>query len=100
MSRKTVLTAVVASLFLITLSVNSGFAEKNNSGTKGGGKKAEQTQTTGGMNHGGDHHAGIGSGKEFGQHVRDHNSHFSGTMNPGRHHQGYSGIKGDSEHKK
>ncbi len=98
MSRKTILTAVVASLFLITLSVNSGFAKKNDTGTKGGGKKAEQTM--GGMDHGDDHHDKITSGKDFGQHVRGHNDHFSGTMNPGRHHQGYSGIKGDSERKK
>ena len=98
MSRKTILTAVVASLFLITLSVNSGFAKKNDSGTKGGGKKSEQSM--GSMDHGDDHHVGIKSGKDFGQHVSKMDNHFSGTMNPGRHHQGYSGIKGDSEHKK
>lgn len=98
MSRKTILTAVVASLFLITLSMNNSFAKKNDTGTKGGGKKSEQSM--GSMDHGDDHHAGIKSGRDFGQHVRGHNDHFSGTMNPGRHHQGYSGIKGDSERKK
>lgn len=92
MSRKNVLSAVAASLFLITLSVNSGFAKKNDTGTKDGGKKAGQTQTMGGMNYGSDHHAGVDSGKDSGQHVRDHNSHFSGIMNPGKHHKGYSGL--------
>jgi len=35
----------------------------------------------------------INSGKEFGQHVRSHNDNFSGEMNPGVHHQGYSTKK-------
>lgn len=30
------------------------------------------------------------SDQEFGQHIREHNDMFSGMMNPGVHHKGYS----------
>ncbi|MBT4526749.1 MAG: hypothetical protein HOC24_09370 [Deltaproteobacteria bacterium] len=35
----------------------------------------------------------INSGREFGKHVKQHNDMFSGTMNPGVHHKGYSTLK-------
>ena len=38
-------------------------------------------------------HGEINSGRDFGQHVKQHNDMFSGSMNPGVHHKGYSGLK-------
>jgi hypothetical protein len=38
-------------------------------------------------------HGDINSGREFGQHVKQNNDMFSGTMNPGVHHKGYSTLK-------
>ncbi len=35
----------------------------------------------------------IESGRDFGQHVKEHNKRFSGDHNPGKHHKGYSGLK-------
>ena len=72
---------------------------KNGDGKKSGGMSGgSQTEHT--MNH-----DSITSGKTFGEHVSDmaqksskhgmEKKGFSGTMNPGTHHQGYSGLKKD-----
>lgn len=92
MKNNVFLTTAVAALFFVTFGVNAGFAMQN-----GGGKKGEsQTEHT--MDH-----SDITSGAQFGDHVSDmaqkSDKHgmdkkgFSGEMNPGTHHQGYSGIK-------
>lgn len=90
------LTTAVAALFLITVGVNAGLAMQNSGGKKGG-SQTEQTMD----------HSGITSGAQYGNHVSDmaqtsgkHGTDkkgFSGEMNPGKHHQGYSGIKKDNE---
>lgn len=53
---------------------------------KGASKEGSSTHDSG-------HHGDINSGKDFGQHVIEMNDHFSGSHNPGKHHNGYSGIK-------
>ena len=88
MTKSTFLTTAIAALFLITLGVNSGVAAKDNGKSKGMGSQIEQNSGT----HAGDH-SNIKSGRDFGQHVREHNDHFSGDHNPGKHHKVYSGIK-------
>ena len=101
MKKNVFMTAAVAALFLITVGVNAGFAMQNGDGKKGDGKKGEsQTEKT--MDH-----SDITSGAKFGEHVSDmaqkSDKHgmdrkgFSGEMNPGTHHQGYSGIKNAGE---
>ncbi len=87
MSKSTFLTTAIATLFLITLSVNSGIAAKNNGKSKTAGPQTEAS------NEGSGNHDNIKSGRDFGQHVKEHNDHFSGDHNPGKNHKGYSGIK-------
>jgi hypothetical protein len=87
MTKSTFLTTTIAALFLITLSVNSGFAEKDNEGNKTDGTQTEKSSKN---DSGG--HMSIDTGKEFSEHVRDHNDSFSGDHNPGKH-QGFSGVK-------
>jgi len=96
MKKNVFVTAAVAALFLITVGVNAGFAMQNGDGKKG----ESQTEKT--MDH-----SDITSGAKFGEHVSDmaqkSDKHgmdrkgFSGEMNPGTHHQGYSGIKNAGE---
>jgi hypothetical protein len=92
MKKNVFMTVAVATLFLITFGVNAGFAKQNGDGKKG----ESQTEKT--MDH-----SHITSGAEYGDHVSDmaqktdkhgiDRKGFSGEMNPGTHHQGYSGIK-------
>lgn len=87
MTKSSILTTAITALFLITLGVNSGVAAKDN-----GKSKTAGTQT-GMSSDGPGHHDRIESGSDFGQHVKEHNTHFSGDHNPGKNHKGYSGIK-------
>ena len=41
--------------------------------------------------------AAPGPGKDFSEHVRACNEHFSGEMNPGVHHRGFAGWDADHE---
>jgi hypothetical protein len=87
MTKSTILTTAIAALFLITLGVNSGVAAKNNGKSKTTGTQSEMSSD------GSRHHDSIKSVRDFGQHVKEHNAHFSGDHNPGKNHKGYSGIK-------
>jgi hypothetical protein len=90
MSKSTFLTTTITALFLVTLGVNSGIAAKDNGKSETAGTQTEQTETS---SDGSGHHDNIDSGRDFGQHVKEHNDHFSGDHNPGKNHKGYSGIK-------
>lgn len=94
MKKNVFLIAAVATLFLTTVGVNAGFAMKNVDAKNSGGKK-DSTQTEHTMDH-----SGIDSGKKFGEHVSGHAQQkggFSGNHNPGKMHQGYSGIKKNND---
>ena len=86
MRRQTVLTTAMAALFIVTLAVNSGFAQKTGAEGKDTGTQSEQSGTS--MSG----HDGIESGRDFGDHVSGHEGTFSGDHNPGNH-KGYSGLK-------
>lgn len=89
MKRITLLTGLAA-VTLILATSQPGF-------TKGDGKSAGGQMKSGSsheMSHDDSgHHDKIESGRDFGQHVKEMNDHFSGDHNPGKHHKGYSGIK-------
>ena len=87
MTKSTILTTAVAALFLITLGVNSGVAAKDNGKSKAGGIQTEK-----GSKKDSERHMGITTGKNFSDHVKSHNDHFSGEHNPGRH-RGFSPVK-------
>lgn len=87
---KKIIIQIITAAFILALAVTPGFsAEKK--GSDNGSKSQTEQSSMGNMD--GSHHDGIDSGRDFGQHVKDMNDHFSGTHNPGRHHKGYSGIK-------
>ena len=88
MMRSTLLTAAITTLFTIALGVNSGIAKQVNGKEKNSARQTEQTNENGTG-----HHDSINSGRDFGQHVKEHNDHFSGDHNPGKNHKGYSGLK-------
>lgn len=87
MTKSTILTTTIAALFLITLGVNSGVAAKANGKSKTAGMQTEK----GSKKHS-EGHMSIDTGKQFSEHVRDHNDRFSGDHNPGKH-RGFSGVK-------
>ncbi len=74
-TKKRLTTIVAAGLFSLVIGVSSGFSADSSKSGHGSG------------------HQGIESGRDFGQHVKEHNKMFSGDHNPGKHHKGYSGIK-------
>lgn len=87
---KKIMIQIITAVFIFSLIAASGFsAEKEGAHT--GSKNQTGQSSMGGMD--GSHHENINSGRDFGQHVKEMNEHFSGTHNPGRHHKGYSGIK-------
>lgn len=71
--------AAVAALSLTFASIQPSFAKGFQS--KSSGTSGAECQSK------------IDSGRDFGQHVRGMNDHFSGDHNPGKHHKGYSGLK-------
>jgi hypothetical protein len=75
MTKKMITTVLSIGLFSLSIAVSSGIASEN--GMSGSGSCDTQ----------------IESGRDFGQHVKEHNKMFSGDHNPGKHHKGYSGIK-------
>ena len=81
--KRNIVIALIAALTLTLISIQPGFAKG------GGGQKGGTTATS----HDAGHHDDINSGRDFGQHVKDMNDHFSGDHNPGKHHKGYSGLK-------
>ena len=82
---------LAALLFLGTTAFESAAAQGNDNGNDNGNGNGQQSQTEHSSGSG-SHHEDIDSGKDFGQHVSEHNDHFSGDHNPGNH-RGYSGIK-------
>jgi len=88
MKKQTVLITALAALFIVTLGVNSGFAQKTDGQEKGANKQSEQS--SGSMSMSG--HEGIETGRDFGEHVSGHDGKFSGDHNPGNH-KGFSTVK-------
>ncbi|WP_163339862.1 hypothetical protein [Desulfopila sp. IMCC35008] len=80
--KRNIVFIAIAALTLTFTSIQPGMA-------KGGGDKGGKGTTSQGSGH----HDNIDSGRDFGQHVKDMNDHFSGDHNPGSKHKGYSGLK-------
>lgn len=76
MKKNAFATAAMAALFVLTIGKKEGQSTKHDSG---------------------EHPSSFSSGYDYGKHVTEHNGHFSGTMNPGKHHQGYSTLKPQEE---
>ena len=84
MKRQTILTTAIASLFLVVVGVNSGFAKKANNESAQSG--THSSQTAGGM-----HSHKFESGQKFGEHLSGEaqKGNLGKNHNPG-HHQGFS----------